>query len=74
MRYLTMSPLNMGMTRLGSMFNAFDDLFDEATLPEDGTIITKSRMVTDKYRVKYDEDGVIKLEPVKEEENDTTKS
>lgn len=61
-------------TRVGDMFNAFDDIFDQATLPEEGTIITKSRMVTDKYRVEYDEDGVIKLVPLTEKENDSDES
>ena len=61
-------------TRVGDMLHAIDDIFEQATLPEEGTIITKSRMVTAKYRVKYDEDGVIKLEPLTEKENDSDES
>lgn len=94
MRYLT--PWNNASTimldyaravpnRVGDMFHAFDDIFEQATLPEEGTIITKSRMVTERYRVEYDEDGVIKLVPEKfnqayeeqainEEQNDSNKS
>lgn len=59
-------------TRVGNFFNAFDDVFERAMLPEEGTVIT--HLIPTKFVVKYDEDGVIKLEPLTEKENDSDES
>ena len=50
-----------------------DNFFDQAKLaciPEDGAIITRSRMVTERFRVDYKDDGRIVYTPLTEEEND----
>jgi len=48
----------------------FDRLMDDmriAQLPEDGQIIERTRMVTERFKVSHMEDGAIHLIPITEE-------
>lgn len=44
--------------------------WDRAMWPEDGSIIVRSRMVTEKFKVEYLDEGGYKLTPITEEKND----
>ncbi len=56
------------------IIDRMEDMFNRAMIPADGEIIQQSEMVTKYYRVRYEEDGTIKYEPITKEEalkNDT---
>ena len=44
--------------------------WDRAMWPEDGSIIVRSRMVTEKYKVEYLDEGGYKLTPITEKTED----
>jgi len=53
-------------------FRAMDNLFEDmrlAVLPEDGQIIEKSRIITERYRAERQEDGDIILRLIVEDED-----
>jgi len=61
------------LTKYRPMHTMIDNFFDQARLaciPEDGAIITRSRMVTEQFKVEYKDDGTIVYNPITEEEND----
>ena len=41
-----------------------------AQIPQDGAIIEQSRMVTERFKVEYQDSGEIRLIPITEEDND----
>ena len=64
------------------MHSMIDSLFDQhamsfnrmvklACLPEDGEIITRSRMVTERFKVEYKDDGTIVYNPITEDKDVT---
>ena len=56
------------------IFDTFDNIYEQAMLPEAGTTIVKTRTVTDKYKVSYAGDGTMCLENLRyerEEKNDS---
>jgi len=56
------------------IFDTFDNIYEQAMLPEAGTTIVKTRTVTDKYKVSYAGDGTVCLENLRyerEEKNDS---
>lgn len=59
----------MKLDRYMPMSNVFTD-WDRAMWPEDGSIIVRSRMVTEKFKVEYLEEGGYKLTPITEEKTD----
>ena len=56
------------------IFDTFDNIYEQAMLPEAGTTIFKTRSVTYKYIVSYAGDGTVCLENLRyerEEKNDS---
>jgi len=52
---------------------AFDQFMDDVrtvTIPEDGTTIERSRIVTEKFKVKHMENGEVRLIPYTEDKQD----
>ena len=41
-----------------------------SSIPQDGPIIEQSRMVTERFKVEYQDSGEIRLIPITEEDND----
>jgi hypothetical protein len=61
------------MLRTPPLTNFVDTLmhdFRMAQIPQDGTIIEQTKMVTEKFKVEYQESGEIRLIPITEEDND----
>ena len=68
--------LRPSMFDLPRIFDSFDNIYEQAMLPEAGTTIVKTRTVTDKYKVSYAGDGTVCLEnlryePITEEKDDS---
>lgn len=69
MRNMMISPLFNMMRSIRDPFDvSWNDAYQQSMIPEDGAIITKTEMVTKKYRVKHGEDGSIKYVPITIEE------
>ena len=62
------------LVRHRPMHSMIDSFFDQARLaciPEDGAIITRSRMVTERFKVEYKDDGTIVYNPITEDKDVT---
>jgi hypothetical protein len=44
---------------------SLSDAWRRSFIPQDGDIVKRSRLVTEEFKVKYEEDGSITLKPVK---------
>ena len=44
--------------------------WERAQWPADGSIIVRSKMITERFRVEYLDDGGYKLTPITEDKND----
>ncbi len=49
----------------------FSRMVKLACIPEDGEIITRSRMVTERFKVEYKDDGTIVYNPITEDKDVT---
>ncbi len=58
----------------GQHMSRIDRLFDDfkmAQLPEDGQIIERSRIVTERFKAVHQDNGEIRLIPITEEKDET---
>ena len=44
---------------------SLSDAWRRSFIPQDGDTVTRSRLVTEEFKVKYEEDGSITLKPIK---------
>ena len=59
--------------RTPPLANFMDTLMHDmrtSSIPQDGPIIEQSRMVTERFKVEYQDSGEIRLIPITEEDND----
>lgn len=65
---MNISPYMPRHRGISSWLDRMEDLWDRALLPQDGEIWVQSEMVTNYYRVKYNDDGSIHYLPITKEE------
>ena len=50
-----------------SILSGWGDAYYESMHPEDGSIVKRTRTITEEFRVKYEDDGTIKYIPIKQD-------
>jgi|DEB0MinimDraft_3_1074331.scaffolds.fasta_scaffold152581_1 hypothetical protein len=46
---------------------SLSDAWRKSFIPEDGSIVKRTRTITEEFRVKYEDDGTIKYIPIKKD-------